>query len=649
MTGKFSFFLFLLLVFSCRTEEESPVVTDAQLLVSPGTIEMNAADTGIFYLSVQPDVAYNWQVTNQPGWINIPITSGKVDGQPVAVIFTIKEEGLEPGLHTGDIEILSNGAGVAKLTVNAFVAQQPKIDISDAQLWFGPEQNELVFSIINSGTGILHWEITSHPDWISFNTNQGSNNEGESAIISVFADRTGLAAGTQSGEIVIQSNDENEIVKIEVNLEVPLLASLSFSPDSLLFGYFEDGRKMILRNNGNVPVSWIWESNGNAFLEAIPSDGSLIPGEELEMQFVLDRNLLATGDFQFNTQISLDNGTDQIMPVRVKHYIEEKWLLTIANIIDAEYDRNADFLYFISESPNELVKFSPVDKTEERLSLPLSASCLSLGQDGKYAVVGHDGSFSYVDLINMEILQNYPVTTDVFDIILAPNGWVYAMPAADQWVTIRCVELSSGLELPHIGNLVREGTKVKLHPSGKYIYGANNGLSPSDFEKYDISSGQAVYLYDSPYHGDFDFSGDIWINEEGDKLFAKSRNIFNATEVQSTDMTYAGSLSGDGNIVAFDVSKNAAKIFTVLSEGFIWDGYPGNVVNIYDTDFFNLLEQKEIPGFLVPDGAGDGNLYDAEGHFGFFDDAGTHFYLLVKAHDPVGGIKIWAFTEMKVN
>ena len=71
---------------------------------------------------------------------------------------------------------------------------------------------------------------------------------------------------------------------------------------------------------------------------------------------------------------------------------------------------------------------------------------------------------------------------------MANNKWAYVFPKDDQWEYVRCINLniSTDNEANSTGGSMYAGTKGRLHPSGKFIYGADNGLSPSDIEKYDI-------------------------------------------------------------------------------------------------------------------------------------------------------------------
>lgn len=250
------------------------------------------------------------------------------------------------------------------------------------------------------------------------------------------------------------------------------------------------------------------------------------------------------------------------------------------------------------------------------ISLPLTPMSVSIGPDGTHAAVGHNGWISYVNLDTLTVEQTFQVTCEAFDIVLAGNGFIYVFPLRDQWEQIRCINISTGLETLHTGNSIYDETRAKLHPSGKYIYGANNGLSPSDFEKYNIQPGTAAYMYDSPYHGTYAFSGNIWISDDGLALFARSGNIFRATESQSNDMTYFGSLSGVTAAEWVDHSTAAGYTYAV-----------NNTANVYcyNNTFYALQKTIPIAPFI------NGASYQAQGKFVFVSSDGGKALILSRA------------------
>ncbi|PIB26912.1 hypothetical protein [Maribacter sp. 4G9] len=392
--------------------------------------------------------------------------------------------------------------------------------------------------------------------------------------------------------------------------------------------------------------------NDNSYLLITPGFGSLAVGDSVLITSEVDRAMLGTDVYE--SSFNFKNNKDNILevPTSVKSYKEEKWILDNGQIVDAEYDRNNDKIIAVSEFPNQILNINPVSQVIQSLDLNLPPTCVSISQDGNLAVVGHDGYISYINLSSMELIQIYSVTTDVFDIVLGPNNWAYAFPRIDQHERIRCIDLSTGNETQNTGNSIYAGTRAKLHPSGNYIYGADNGITPSDFEKYDISGGTAHYLYDSPYHGDFEFSGNIWISESGDKLFSRARNVFNASENQTNDMTYSGKLLGEQGkrITTMDSHADANVIYAIVDEGlWDWDYKPGSIVRKYSEDFFNFEGEVELPKFLGIDNNGNNILFASNGYFGFFNSSGTEFFVIVKADEKNNSAVRWAVSTIKVD
>lgn len=414
------------------------------------------------------------------------------------------------------------------------------------------------------------------------------------------------------------------------------------------FAYSKDNLSLYVKNDGDTDFDWNWDANAHTFLNLRPDSGSLSAGDSIAVSMSLDRTDLITQDYNLETFITNDFDQSIDLNIQFSHFIEEKWLIE-GIVIDAEYDRNNDVIVVVSENPDELRVFKPSDHSVTSVALNLPPTSVSIGLDGNYAAVGHNGWFSYINLATKEIEENYAVTTNVYDLILAPNDWVYVFPTEDQWTQIRCINLLNGTETNHTGYSIYAETKARLHPSGNYIYGADNGLSPSDFEKYDIRNDTAALLYDSPYHGDFSFGGNIWISDDGSRLFARSRNVFNSSSDQSKDMTYNGRLVGEGQVMTLDFSSAAKKVYTIFSDSdYGWEQKPGNEIRKYETEFLAFKGTIELPSFFIPDENAGGKVFKSEGHFGFFNSAGTEYYVLVKVQEGSGAQNEWAIATIPV-
>ena len=296
--------------------------------------------------------------------------------------------------------------------------------------------------------------------------------------------------------------------------------------------------------------------------------------------------------------------------------------------IDVEYSKNLDKIIMVTSSPNRLVALDPETMERTEVLLNITPSSVSVGPDGTHAVVGHDGWISHVDLENSILLKVIPVAADVGDVVLADNGYAYVIPRVDQWETVRSINLASGLETSNTRGFIRAGTIAKLHPDGTSIYGADRGVSPSDIEKYSITGGTAEVLYDSPYHGDYAMCGDLWMSEDGFRVFTACANTFRTTNVRETDMTYAGSFEGVLNIRHLNHSQAAGEV--ALIETGVWreeDSTEAQSIQFYNYDFLSFTESVQLPKIV----AGP-RVVDSNGEYVFHSKDGKVLYVVMRAY-----------------
>lgn len=232
------------------------------------------------------------------------------------------------------------------------------------------------------------------------------------------------------------------------------------------------------------------------------------------------------------------------------------------------------------------------------------------------------------------MLEIQPISTDVFDIVLAGNGWVYAFPGSGQWPELFGVEIATGMQATS-GSSIRENTRAKLHPNGLAIYGADNGQSPSDIERYGIELGPPTVLYDSPYHGDYDMCGDLWLSDDGGRIFTRCGNTFRASNNQRDDMTYAGSLGMLDHVRHLDHSRIASRVVVIPDSVDSWSDDPvveDTQLQFYGDQFLDFQDSIELPMVATPTGC-----FDLHGRFAFFDSSGEVVHVLAQL-DPASGV-----------
>ena len=128
------------------------------------------------------------------------------------------------------------------------------------------------------------------------------------------------------------------------------------------------------------------------------------------------------------------------------------------------------------------------------------------------------------------------LTADAGDVLLDGRGFVHAFPRVENTVEVHSVEIATNIE--QLGGSHSAGSRARLHPSGDFVYSANVGLSPSDIFKFDISTGKAEALYDSPYHGEHQPCGDLWLKQDGAVIYTRCGNAFRTSTTQSEDMVF---------------------------------------------------------------------------------------------------------------
>lgn len=298
-------------------------------------------------------------------------------------------------------------------------------------------------------------------------------------------------------------------------------------------------------------------------------------------------------------------------------------------VIDAEYSNSLDRIVMVSTNPNRLHIYNPADNTERYVDLPLVPMSVSVGPAGTDAAVGFDGFVSYINLSTASLVKTMSVSAAAFDTVLAGNGFIYVFPLEDQWENIRCINISTAAETLQTGSLIYDSTHARLHPDGNNIYGADNGLSPSDIEKYSITGGTAVYAYDSPYHGDYAMSGNLWFSEDGLRIYVRGGNVFKSSAVKAEDMTYNGKLPGSGLVRELDQSGTAGKVCLITDSA-----ADDMSVKFYAYEYSTYEKSLQLPYFTV-----NGKSYAGHGMFVFFNAAGSSCYVISKADASASMLK----------
>lgn len=205
-------------------------------------------------------------------------------------------------------------------------------------------------------------------------------------------------------------------------------------------------------------------------------------------------------------------------------------------VTDAEYSKSLNLIAYVSDEAPVLHLLDLGDFSEKLVPLSRRAHRVGISFDEKFAAVSHPGMVSLVDLTSGTVIDTQHYSADWGDIVLDRNRRAHVVPYRNQWVNFISLDFTAD-EVSKAGG-ARARTQVRLHPNGEWVYGADQAFSPNDIEKWDVSTWPITRKGSSPYHGDYQFAGNIWISEDGDDLLATSGNLFNSTSDPAVDMTY---------------------------------------------------------------------------------------------------------------
>lgn len=145
------------------------------------------------------------------------------------------------------------------------------------------------------------------------------------------------------------------------------------------------------------------------------------------------------------------------------------------------------------------------------------------------------------------------------------------------------------------------GAQLRMHPVEDWVYTADRYLSPSDLKKFDVALFFGMRRGDSPYHGDYPISGDVWISEDGDRLLTAGGSTFHASAGRDTDMTYAGSVPTGVRVHCAGHSTETNEWAALVSDARDYEATARRLA-FYTGDFFNEVGVVDLTGVPVPDG-----------------------------------------------
>lgn len=373
-----------------------------------------------------------------------------------------------------------------------------------------------------------------------------------------------------------------------------------------------------ISNTGNIAITWTLNSPDTE-LSISPYTGVLNPGETVQASVKVFKDQLAEGVYGMSILLTTDQEIYYQVQVQVPVFEEKRWIID-DQLIDVEYDSEHDRIIAINNK-NEVLLIDPFSQQIERIPLSFPAVCVSVSQDGQFATVGHIAAFSRVNLDQKKVIKEQGLPTEVFDLVEAPNQWIYINSNFDYWNSMYSFNLESGEQGWSTYSGVSLNSILRVSPNGEYIYSLPKNNFPGNVIKLSTGTGSPSFVSTSPYHGDYSFGNNFWISKDGNKLLTNSGNIFALSENLTFDLTYYGNIQTDGTIKVMSQLGLDKKICAIIHTSTNYSNAERNVLALYSNSL-ELLEEIDLPPFIYEDRHGFYKVADTEIVYAFpsFDD-----------------------------
>ncbi len=179
-------------------------------------------------LQTPPEDDYEFTIYMQPRWLSFKSMHGKIKDGSLTLDFSVLHESVPDYLPIsyGTVYLKVEGLGMVSITVVYTSYRNASIQFIPSTFTFTSTSGQELW-ISNTGQGLLVWEITSKPDWLTVSLTKGTVYPGNSQRIEVGLVKEMLTPGEfYMGTIMMLSNAGFS------HFTLPVTVSLSFTPPS---------------------------------------------------------------------------------------------------------------------------------------------------------------------------------------------------------------------------------------------------------------------------------------------------------------------------------------------------------------------------------------------------------------------------------
>ncbi len=254
----------------------------------------------------------NWGITEDSDWLSVIPDSGSSTGEPNEVTLSVDITGMDWGIYDCNLTIsdpcAQNNPQIVPVTLTI---TGPIIELSSSQFQFaaepgGPNPNDQILTVSNSGGGTLNWQIDETCSWLTVSPDTGSST-GEPDDVTLSVDITGLSWGQYNCNLTIsdpcaQNNPQTVPVTLTISGPIIELSGSQFQFTADPCGPNPENQILAISNSGGGTLNWQIDETC-PWLDVVPATGSST-GEPNEVVLSVDITGMEWGTYNCNLTIS---------------------------------------------------------------------------------------------------------------------------------------------------------------------------------------------------------------------------------------------------------------------------------------------------------------------------------------------------------
>jgi hypothetical protein len=198
------------------------------------------------------------------------------------------DENLENGFYTYGVTAIYDTVESDPALADVLIGG-PELSIFPDSLYLetvSDSISETDVTLINTGAELLTWTAESEAGWLSPNTSEGEIQPGDSLMLTLTVDASGLLAGVYLALVEFSTNNPNNpLTYLTVLLNVTGNAEITIDPDSLDFGYVlvnEPGvQQLMIMNTGTDDLFVTGIESSSTYFTVDEQEFYMNPGENV--------------------------------------------------------------------------------------------------------------------------------------------------------------------------------------------------------------------------------------------------------------------------------------------------------------------------------------------------------------------------------